>query len=58
MAFYPETGRTHQLRVHSAHTLGLNCPILGDSLYGQSLDRLYLHAEKLEFKHPITGIPN
>ena len=55
MAFYPETGRTHQLRVHSAHTLGLNCPILGDSLYGQSLDRLYLHAEKLEFKHPITG---
>lgn len=55
IAFYPETGRTHQLRVHSAHALGLNCPILGDSLYGQSLDRLYLHAERLEFKHPMTG---
>nr|MBL0710404.1 RNA pseudouridine synthase [Colwellia sp.] len=31
---YPETGRTHQLRVHCAHPLGLNMPILGDDLYG------------------------
>ena len=54
MAFYPETGRTHQLRVHAAHPEGLNCPIVGDPLYGQAADRLYLHAERLEFRHPIT----
>ena len=34
--FYPKTGRTHQLRVHAAHTLGLNAPIIGDKLYGGS----------------------
>ena len=55
MAFYPETGRTHQLRVHAAHREGLNCPIVGDPLYGQPADRLYLHAERLEFRHPVTG---
>ena len=55
MAFYPETGRTHQLRVHAAHPEGLNCPIVGDPLYGQPADRLYLHAERLEFRHPVTG---
>ncbi len=55
IAFYPETGRTHQLRVHAAHTDGLNCPIVGDPLYGQPADRLYLHAERLEFKHPVSG---
>lgn len=55
IAFYPHTGRTHQLRVHAAHPLGLNCPIAGDELYGQKADRLYLHAETLEFKHPVTG---
>lgn len=55
IAFYPETGRTHQLRVHAAHTDGLNCPIKGDPLYGQPSDRLYLHAESLEFRHPVTG---
>lgn len=53
--FYPETGRTHQLRVHSAHKEGLNCPICGDELYGKKADRLYLHAERLEFTHPISG---
>ena len=53
--YYPETGRTHQLRVHSAHPDGMNCPIVGDPLYGQPADRLYLHAEYLEFRHPITG---
>ncbi len=51
---YPQTGRTHQLRVHCAHQLGLNVPILGDDLYGTPKDRLYLHAEKLTFTHPIT----
>ena len=55
IAFYPETGRTHQLRVHAAHPEGLNCPIVGDPLYGQPADRLYLHAERLEFRHPVTG---
>lgn len=52
---YPETGRTHQLRVHCAHQEGLNCPILGDTLYGnEQADRLYLHAEEITFTHPLT----
>jgi tRNA pseudouridine32 synthase / 23S rRNA pseudouridine746 synthase len=50
--FYPLTGRTHQLRVHAAHPLGLNTPIVGDDLYGKRADRLYLHAAELEFLHP------
>lgn len=46
----PQTGRTHQLRVHLKH---LGHPILGDSLYGgQKADRLYLHACKLEITLP------
>ena len=52
--FYPITGRTHQLRVHSAHISGLGLPIEGDELYGKGSDRLHLHAEKLEIKHPFT----
>lgn len=52
---YPITGRTHQLRVHAAHNLGLNTPILGDDLYGVKADRLYLHAEKITFIHPKTA---
>lgn len=55
IAFYPLTGRTHQLRVHAAHPKGLNCPILGDELYGKKADRLYLHAEYIEFSHPVYG---
>ncbi|WP_435262456.1 RluA family pseudouridine synthase [Tenacibaculum sp. nBUS_03] len=51
---YPITGRTHQLRVHMAHHLGLNTPIVGDDLYGLKKDRLYLHAESISFIHPIT----
>lgn len=54
VAFYPLTGRTHQLRVHSAHSFGLHCPIKGDELYGSKADRLYLHAESLEFTHPVS----
>ena len=54
IAFYPQTGRTHQLRVHAAHPEGLNAPILGDALYGKPGARLYLHAERLEFIHPAT----
>ena len=54
--FYPETGRTHQLRVHASHVDGLNAPILGDELYGHKNKRLYLHAEMLSFEHPISSI--
>ena len=55
VVFSPVTGRTHQLRVHAAHQKGLNSPILGDSLYGNSNDRLFLHAASLVFKHPQTN---
>jgi tRNA pseudouridine32 synthase/23S rRNA pseudouridine746 synthase len=55
VAFEPLTGRTHQLRVHASHPLGLNAPIVGDMLYGRYADRLYLHAESLTFIHPVTG---
>jgi tRNA pseudouridine32 synthase/23S rRNA pseudouridine746 synthase len=64
VAFYPLTGRTHQLRVHAAHPQGLNAPIWGDRLYGDGAsgdesrgdgsrgDRLHLHAHRLSFAHP------
>ena len=52
--FYPVTGRTHQLRVHAAHKDGLNLPIIGDDLYGTKQDRLYLHADFIEFIHPTS----
>lgn len=55
IVFYPLTGRTHQLRVHASHPDGLNAPIAGDELYGKKADRLYLHAEYLEFRHPLSG---
>ncbi|RAI97690.1 tRNA pseudouridine32 synthase / 23S rRNA pseudouridine746 synthase [Chitinophaga skermanii] len=50
--FWPLTGRTHQLRMHAAHELGLNAPIVGDDLYGTAAERMYLHAAYLEFTHP------
>lgn len=52
--FYPITGRTHQLRVHAAHYLGLNSPIVGDDLYGTKAQRLHLHAAQIEFTHPLS----
>lgn len=52
---WPQTGRTHQLRVHCAHPLGLNNPIVGDRLYGKISERLMLHAQELEFQHPTDG---
>jgi tRNA pseudouridine32 synthase/23S rRNA pseudouridine746 synthase len=55
IVFTPQTGRTHQLRVHSAHHDGLNAPIKGDTLYGKASDRLYLHAESITFTHPVSG---
>ncbi|MGL4854234.1 MAG: RluA family pseudouridine synthase [Lentisphaeria bacterium] len=57
VSFYPHTGRTHQLRVHSAHAKGLGAPIVGDPLYGRgkSFGQLKLHACELAFYHPQTG---
>ena len=54
--FKPHTGRTHQLRIHSAHVLWLGCPISGDELYGNpdSAPRLCLHASRLVFRHPVS----
>ena len=54
--FYPLTGRTHQLRVHAAHSKGLSAPIVGDDLYGTRAERLLLHAQMLIFSHPTTGL--
>jgi tRNA pseudouridine32 synthase/23S rRNA pseudouridine746 synthase len=51
--FYPHSGRTHQLRVHAAHSMGLNAPIVGDDLYGSKDKRLCLHAEWIELEHPV-----
>lgn len=58
----PKTGRTHQIRVHAAW---LGHPIVGDSRYGDDVankafrqrgyKRLFLHAEQLQFDHPVTG---
>ena len=55
VAFYPFTGRTHQLRVHAAHPEGLDTPIVGDNLYGRRASRLFLHAETVTFRHFKTG---
>ncbi len=55
--FSPLTGRTHQLRVHSAHKYGLGTPIVGDKLYGNETKhgKLKLHACELTFTHPVTN---
>ena len=55
VALYPQTGRTHQLRIHCAHPDGLGRPIVGDELYGTKGERLMLHASEIWFHHPITG---
>lgn len=55
IALEPLTGRTHQLRVHCSHAMGLNCPIVGDRLYGRAATRLMLHAEVITFRHPHSG---
>ncbi len=58
LALSPHTGRTHQLRLHCAHSKGLAAPIVGDRLYGRGADsapRMMLHAESIVFAHPTTG---
>ena len=55
VALYPQTGRTHQLRIHCAHPDGLGRPIVGDELYGTKGERLMLHASEIWFRHPLTG---
>jgi tRNA pseudouridine32 synthase/23S rRNA pseudouridine746 synthase len=57
ISFFPETGRTHQLRIHASHQRGLNAPIQGDQLYGKGGGRLMLHASKIQFNHPKTHRP-
>ena len=54
LALYPHPGRTHQLRMHCAHPEGLGCPIVGDELYGEKAERLYLQAQAITFVHPVT----
>ena len=63
--YTPLTGRTHQLRLHSAHEKGFHSPILGDDLYGygkgnpsenkKAAKRLMLHSFYLSFIHPSTN---
>jgi tRNA pseudouridine32 synthase/23S rRNA pseudouridine746 synthase len=55
IVMYPQTGRTHQLRVHASDERGLGFPVVGDRLYGLEGDRLCLHAEKLVINHPQHG---
>ena len=49
-----ETGRTHQIRVHLS---AIGHPVYADPLYGTAVSgrRLWLHAERLSFEHPVTG---
>ena len=57
LALHPQTGRTHQLRLHASHPLGLGSPIVGDRLYGKAVpgEHLCLHAALLAFCHPDSG---
>lgn len=52
VALFPETGRSHQLRVHMQ---SIGFPIVGDPIYGCPTDRLMLHAQTLELRHPASS---
>ncbi|NQT67857.1 MAG: RluA family pseudouridine synthase [Actinobacteria bacterium] len=62
LGVHPETGRTHQIRVHLSY---IGHPIIGDAIYGSAeskkmaeelgIGRQFLHAKRLEFTHPVTG---
>ncbi len=54
VALFPKTGRSHQLRVHMQ---AIGFPIVGDPIYGIPAERLMLHAQSLEFLHPLSGEP-
>jgi tRNA pseudouridine32 synthase/23S rRNA pseudouridine746 synthase len=54
VALFPQTGRSHQLRVHLK---SIGFPIVGDPIYGTPANRLMLHAESLHFFHPLTNQP-
>jgi tRNA pseudouridine32 synthase/23S rRNA pseudouridine746 synthase len=51
---YPVTGRTHHLRVHATHSMGVDLAMVGDDLYGKRDKRLCPHAGFLELKYPMT----
>jgi 23S rRNA pseudouridine1911/1915/1917 synthase len=55
----PQTGRTHQIRVHFS---SIGYPLAGDAVYGKRrsdlpIARQFLHASRLQFRHPLTGLP-
>src|SRR5690606_6469821 len=57
LRLHPQTGRSHQLRVHM---MAMGHPILGDPFYAgaealAAAERLQLHAESLGFRHPVGG---
>jgi len=54
VALFPETGRSHQLRVHMQ---SIGHPIVGDPIYGHPAERLMLHAESLALRHPVFAEP-
>ena len=54
MQLMPETGRSHQLRLHMQ---SIGHPVVGDNIYGHPAERLMLHAASLSFQHPASGEP-
>nr|MBA3457970.1 RluA family pseudouridine synthase [Deltaproteobacteria bacterium] len=57
VALIPKTGRTHQLRVHAAHPLGIGAPIVGDRLYGRYVDPAVAADQGIVAPHPRADAP-